>query len=118
MSVEAPISTTYNLFIGEDRTLRFTVVDANDAAVDISGYALEWVMREKPASATADITKATGSGITITDGPNGLCEVAITDADTLALLPGTYFHTLRRTDDDSETVLSFGDVILRYAATR
>ncbi len=118
MSVEAPILTTYNLFIGEDRTLRFTVVDANDAAVDITGYALEWVMRERPGSDMATLTKTTGSGITITDGPNGLCEVAIADANTLALDPGTYFHTLRRTDDGSETVLSFGDVILKQAATR
>jgi hypothetical protein len=118
MSVEAPIATDKNLFIGEDRSLDFTVVDANGTAVDITSYGLEWVMRERAASATADITKTTSSGITLTDPTNGVCRVAIADTDTLALLPGTYFHTLRRTDDDSETVLSFGDVILRYAATR
>jgi hypothetical protein len=118
MSEEAPIQQTDHWFIGEDRTLRFTVLDENDAVVDITGYALEWVMRERPATATAAITKTTGSGITITDGPNGLCEVTIADADTLSLSPGTYFHTLRRTDDGLETVLSFGEAILRQAATR
>lgn len=118
MSVEAPILTTHNLFIGEDRTLRFTVVDSAGAAVDITGYALEWVMRERPAAATATLTKTTDDDITLTDPTNGLCEVAVADTDTLSLSPGQYFHTLRRKDDGSETVLSFGDVVLKQAATR
>ncbi len=119
MSVDAPIADTDNLFIGEDRSLEFTVVDAAGAAQDISGYALEWVMREAPNSTNAAITKTTGGGgITITDGPGGVCSVAIEDTDTLSLLPGRYFHTLRRTDDGVETVLSFGEAVLQQAATR
>lgn len=118
MSVEAPIPISDNFFIGEDRVLEFTVVDENDAAVDITSYALEWVLRRKRGSPSADITKTTGSGITITDGPNGVCEVAIDDTDTLTLSPEQYFHTLRRTDDGLETVLSFGDLFLQQAATR
>ena len=118
MSVDAPIADTENWFIGEDRPVGFTVVDADGVAVNITDYALEWVLRETPGSATATITKTTDSGITITDGPAGKCEVAIADTDTIDLSPGRYFHTLRRTDDGLETVLSFGQAVLQQAATR
>ena len=118
MSVDAPIADTENWFIGEDRSLDFTVVDGDDVAVNITDYALEWVVRETPGGATASITKTTSDGITITDGPGGVCRVAIADGDTLSLAPGRYFHTLRRTDADLETVLSFGQAVLQQAATR
>ena len=104
--------------LGEDRTLECTVVDANGAAQHSTGYAVEWVLREAPNSATADITKTTGDGITITDGPAGECRVAIADTNTIDLSPGRYFHTLRRTDDGLETELSFGQAVLQEAATR
>lgn len=118
MSVDAPIADTENWFIGEDRSLDFTVLDGDDVAVNITNYALEWVLRETPGSGTAAITKTTSDGITITDGPAGECRVAIADADTIDLSPGRYFHTLRRTDDGLETVLSFGQAVLQEAATR
>ena len=92
---------------------------------DITGWALEWVLRDGPAGATALITKTrtetAEAGISITDGANGICRVTIADTDTLTLAPGRsrrYYYTLRRTDEGSEQVLSFGDAILRRAATR
>ena len=118
MSVDAPIADTENWFIGDDVPLDFTVVDENGDAVDITGYALEWVLRETPGSATATITKTTSDGITITGGPAGKCRAAIADTDTIDLSPGRYFHTLKRTDDGLETVLSFGQAVLQQAATR
>jgi hypothetical protein len=42
-------------------------------------------------SETAVITKSTGSGITVTDGPGGKFEVALVSADT-ASLAGMYHH--------------------------
>ncbi len=85
---------------------------------DITNDSIEWVMRERPGAATADITKTTVSGITITDGIGGDCEVAVADTDTLTLLPGMYFHTLRKTDDGAELVWSYGPAVLKQAATR
>ncbi len=118
MSKDSPITKTDNWFLGEDRKLRFTVEDASGLAQDISGWTLEWVLRERPWGTQALITKTTGAGITITNASGGVCEVAIADDDTLSLPPGGYFHTLRRTNAGAETVLAFGDAVLQQPATR
>ena len=118
MSIDAPIATADNWFIGEDRTLEFTVVDSAGTAQNITGWALEWVLRDAPGNATALLTKTVGDGITITDGAAGRCDVAIADTDTESLSPNLLFHTLRRTDDGLETVLAFGEALLKQAATR
>jgi hypothetical protein len=118
MSVEAKIQGSDNWFIGEDRTLRFAVVDSDGVAQDISGWSLEWVLRRSPAGGTANITKTDGDGISITDGAGGILQVTISDQDTIDLGPASYFHTLRRDDDGNEIVLSFGQAILKSAATR
>ncbi|KKN25968.1 hypothetical protein LCGC14_0879370 [marine sediment metagenome] len=119
MSIEAPILLSDNWFIGEDKTLRFTVVDSAGAVQVISGWALEWVLRNNPGSSAELLTKTTaGSGIAITNGAGGICEVTIEDGDTLGIGPGDFFHTLRRTGDGNEVVLSFGQAILQVAATR
>ncbi len=116
MSVESDIHAADAWFIGEDKILRFAVVDANAAAVNITGWELGWVLRESAADSDSLASKSVGAGITITDGPGGICEVAITDADTDNLDPGTYVYALRRTDEGSEQVLAYGDAVLRQAA--
>lgn len=119
MSTKSPVVITDNFFIGEDRVLRFTVVDADGVAVNITGWALEWVLRVVPASTAASLTKTTGGGgITITSGAGGICEVAIADADTINLGEDRYFYTLRRSDSGNEVVLAFGEFWLQQAATR
>ena len=118
MSVEAAITAAANWFIGEDRIFSFTVLNAAGAAQNISGWALEWTLRAGPTSPATLLTKTTVSGIAITDAVNGVCQVTITDTDTLALETGQHYHTLKRTDDGSEAVLSFGVAVLRLAASR
>ena len=49
--------------------------------------------------------------------------VAIADTDTwpdvgTPLKPKTYRHSLKRTDAGSETILAFGDFVLREATAR
>lgn len=119
MGVEAPISRALNWMIGEARSFDFSIFQADGVtAQNITGWALEWVLRPNPESNVAILTKTTGAGITITNGAGGLCSVAIARADTLALPPDIYAHSLRRTDSGSESVLSFGPAVLRYASTR
>lgn len=118
MSVEASIAKLDNWFIGEDKVFEFTVVDSDGAAQNITGWSLEWVLRQRPDRDAAVLTKTDGNGIALTTPASGICQVTITDADTLALSPGSYYHTLRRDDDNTEAVLSFGEAILRQAATR
>lgn len=114
MATQSNITASDYWFIGEDKTLSFAVVDASAVAVNITGWALEWVLR-RDAGDAALITKTVGSGITITNGAGGLCSVAIADTDTDNLDEGGYWHALRRTDAGTETVLSFGEVVLLAA---
>jgi hypothetical protein len=118
MSKDSPITQSDHWFTGEDRTLRFSVVDADGLAQNISGWTLEWVLRERPWGTEALISKTTGAGITITNAAGGVCEVAIADDDTINLAPGAYVHTLRRSNAGAETVLAFGDAVLQQPATR
>lgn len=78
---------------------------------DISGWAIEWVLRDEDG--TALLTKTVGSGITLTDATNGAFDVLGTRADTWAsgaalISPSTYEHAAARTDSGSETALVGG----------
>ena len=72
---------------------------------------MAWELRIKRDSPTAVVEKDE-TAFTITDGPNGECEVELDRADTVALDPGTYWHNLFRTDTAAETVLTYGDAYL------
>jgi hypothetical protein len=100
------------LFTGEDKTLAFTVYEDDGVSLqDITGYTLAWQLRVARDSVADALTKD-GAAITITNGPQGECEVEVARADTLALEPGTYWHELIRTDSGAETVLTYGDAVL------
>lgn len=120
MARESKIELENYWAAGEDRTLRFTVYDGptNDTVVDVTGYSLEWVIRENDGNGTVLLTKAVGTGITITDGPNGIIDVAIDDDETVSLVEGVYFYTLRRNEPGNEVVLAYGTAILQIPATR
>lgn len=118
MSRESPITLSHNWFRGQDDIFEYSIVDADGAAVNITSWALEWVMRESESASTAALTKTTAAGITITNGAGGVLQVAISDTDTLTLEPRTYVYALRRTDAGSEQILAFGDAVLRDVAAK
>ncbi len=102
-------------FIGEDRTYEFTIYDGNSsgaAVVNITGFAFQWVLLD--STRTVLVTKTVGSGIMITDGSNGVLQVAIDDTDTDSLTAATtYYYELKRNDAGSEVVVAYGTVNLR-----
>lgn len=115
MSVLSPIREGV-LFVGEDKVLTFTAVNDAGAPVDITGWSLAWALRRDPGeSGAALVSKTTGAGITITNPTAGVCTVTIAASDTLALLPGVYWHALARTG--TATVVARGPVYLGKAAT-
>jgi hypothetical protein len=82
----------FAMWSGDTKNVRITVYDENDAVFNISGCTIRWrLMRSKMASASL-VTKATGSGIVITDGPNGLFTVTLAPTDTASLNHGRYYH--------------------------
>lgn len=68
------------MYRGDDRTFAMTAT-LNGAPLNITGATIKFTARRDPGSA-AVISKQTGSGITITDGPNGAFSVTIAAADT------------------------------------
>ena len=55
---------------GDKVILSVTIQDPDAALGDITGAALKWELYVTNRSSTAAITKSTGAGIVITDGPN------------------------------------------------
>lgn len=102
-------------FAGEDKQLRFTILDENAVAVDITGWAVRFAFGEMPGD-DAIFEKTVGSGITLTTPLSGLLTVQVQDADTDALAAGSYVYSLKRMDNNTETILAFGDVLLQRAA--
>jgi hypothetical protein len=118
MSVNAPIQESDYWFVGADKTFRYTIVDANGAPQDVTGWTFTWVLRQPASGATALISKTLGSGISVVgSAANGVIDVAIAAADTASLASGTYFYTLWRTNTGSKTELAFGDAVLRQPAS-
>lgn len=124
MAEEANIPSDW--YIGEDKIFAFTIYQKTSAGVltttpqAITGWALRWDVRRYDSEADpAVLSKSTAGGtITITDGPNGQGQIALADTDTDALPSRVYRHALKRVDDGSETVLLFGNAILKRATTR
>lgn len=111
MSKESHIAKSDNFFIGEDKQLKFTIVDAADAAINVSGYALRWAIGVE--GETPILIKTDGFTFEDDAGTNDRIILAIDDVDTDGLSPGRYKHTLWRTDDGLEQVLTYGDAYLR-----
>lgn len=122
MAVVFDIRERHRWFKNAAKKFRFTCREEEGGAVDdISGFSLSWLVKKRVSDldASALITKTTASGgITITDGPNGICLVSVLDSDTINLAHGTYVHELKRLDAGLETVYCHGSAILLPSAHR
>ena len=121
MSVTANITTDAEWFVGEDKTLTFTVVDANNVTVDISGWSLEWDLRLTRYNPTVLLTKDTSAGIVVDPDQvtnKGKFYVQVDRSDTTGLKAGTYYHAAARTNTGNFDVVSEGSAVLRKAAAR
>jgi hypothetical protein len=124
MALEQPITKDDHFFTGEDKDLEFTICQADGVTPqNITGWSFSWILKTNSTDADVDakVTKTTGAGgISITGTYSAdpalntqRAVVAAADTDTVALAAGRYHHELKRTDEDSETVLAFGPCILR-----
>lgn len=84
MSTCSNSDKTIDAFRGRDRTIRVTLTGPGD----ISGYKVWFSVKERKEDATALIHKSntaaggSDSQILITDGPNGVLEIYLGQADT------------------------------------
>lgn len=118
MSVESNIQLSDFWFRGEDKTIEFTVFQADGTtAQDITGWALQFELCDLADPPVSQFIKTTVSGIVITDAANGVLEVTILDTDTDPLAPGKFQYELRRTDAGLEAVLAHGTAQIQRACT-
>jgi hypothetical protein len=94
------------IYQGDTRTLVVTVYDLDGVITPITGSSIKWVVY-KPSSGAIYISKEVGSGITITDGANGIFEITLDRDDTLILL-GRYNHEceLKDSSDNYSTIFT------------
>lgn len=103
----AKLEQNFARHIGEDFVLTFTVKDANDVAVNLTGATVAWTMKTHPLSPTA-ILSAAGGGIP-SGGDNNTFTITIADTNTDAIEPRVYFHTVKVTDSSAnETIVATG----------
>lgn len=119
MSKHSPITrdgtTDGRWFKGEKKQLQIDIVDSNDTPVDVSSYAMRWVL-EAPPSDTDILSKLyPGNDISVGngDGTNDRVTVTINASDTSGLVADTYRYALWRTDAGDEQVLAEGAAVLR-----
>tara|TARA_R110002096_G_scaffold186882_7_gene366044 strand:+ start:73 stop:420 length:348 start_codon:yes stop_codon:yes gene_type:complete len=103
----------FSIFVGDDDNVNITVLDNAGAVVDISSAtAIDWRMSADEFTAPV-LTKTLGAGITVTDGPNGVFQIAIASADTAALAYGTFYQSSRVTISSNLSHVATGTVWLR-----
>ena len=92
------MAVQYNVEIdqGADWFLNVTYEQPAGTPVNITGYTSALQLRSLPTDATAVLSLATGSGITIT-GSTGLVAVHATATQTRAIDEGVYYYDLEIT---------------------
>lgn len=113
-----PVSRVFNIikehnwFVGEDKTLQFTVYQADDVTIqNISGWTTVFELSQEPN--TAPLFSIAG---VIVSAPNGLVDIAVPGTSTSGRTPGTFYYSFRRTNAGYGAILSHGKVILQRAA--
>jgi hypothetical protein len=97
------LQVDFTMVAGDTKTIVFNVKDSGGAALDLTGATIRWGLCAYAASGAiaeaALLTKSVGSGITVTDAAGGVCQVALSAANTTATprMSGRYYHELEVT---------------------
>ena len=119
MAVEVMIGGTGKLFIGEDKTLRFEILDAAGLPVDMTGWTLLFDVRLSDASPDPALLSKTPtvSGVyAATRAANAQrALVTLSDTELNTLKARTYRYSCKRMDSGSEVVLAWGNFVIQKA---
>ncbi|WP_192246054.1 hypothetical protein [Mesorhizobium silamurunense] len=83
--------TDFEMYAGDTKIVLVIVRDENNDLVDITGWTFRWRLAKNVKSSPL-VSKASGTGIQLTDPSNGEFEVAINAADTDGFKGGVYYH--------------------------
>jgi len=96
MALRRLLDTNFAMVSGDSKDIVVSVLDELDQVVPITGASAVFILSKTEFSA-ALVTKTTGGGIVITDGPAGVLTVSLDPADTEALV-GTHYMEIELTD--------------------
>jgi hypothetical protein len=103
----------FALSVGDDQLLQIAVTNPDGSPKDLTGGSVSWCFAVGPGN-IALVTKAPGTGLTITNASGGLFQVALAAADTHGRSPGKYHHEARLTDASADhQVIMTGTMILQ-----
>lgn len=124
MAIKVSIGGNGTLFIGEDKTFRFEILqqrddglphDATSVPEDVSGMSLLMDVRSTTTSPDPAILSKTA---TITGVYNAVrasntqrAVVVVTDTEMNLFRARSYQYSVKRMDDGSETVYAYGDFV-------
>ena len=113
MATETTLGGDGSLFVGEDKTIRLELLDVDGLPVSMTGWGLLFDVRKNDTSAEPAILSRTP---TLTGTYNSVratntqrAVVILTDTELNLFRAQTYRYSFKRTDNDSETVLTWGD---------
>lgn len=113
--------STGRIFVGEDKVLRFEVLDSAEAPVDIAGWGISFVVRHVTSETTALVTKTaaiTGAFNASRSVNTQRAVITLSDDDLSATKftrSGTHVYSLKRVDDASETIINYGNFVIEMA---
>jgi hypothetical protein len=98
------------LFVGEDKTLRFEILDDDDIPVDITGWTIALVVKRAVSDTSAMISgTATISGVYNASRSLNTQRASVVLTDTqMSVDEAKYRYSVKRTDDGGETILLHG----------
>jgi hypothetical protein len=99
-------------FIGADTTFEIPVYDACNGAQVMTGWALEFVLRDPATNAVLLTKTSAASQISLSDltATDDQANVTVLRADTLTAVEQPYAFTLWRTNAGANTVISYGTI--------
>jgi hypothetical protein len=93
------VNQNFVMFSGDDKTLRFTVLDSSSASIDLTGASVTWMLATDDKSASL-IKKSTDSGCGISiSGCTFDVDLSPSDTDGLT---GVYYHEAQVRDSASD----------------
>lgn len=93
---------------GDDCIIYGQLFDYLGAPLPITGCTLKWVLKgHRLTGLTAKISKSTGLGITITDGPNGRFSITLAGSETATLKADVYWHEMMLKDGSNFVTTSY-----------
>ncbi len=91
MALKRLLETNFDMVSGDSKDIIVSVLDELDQVVPITGASVVFILSNTEFS-PALVTKSSGSGIAITDGPGGVLTVSLAPADTEDLIGTKYFE--------------------------